>query len=696
MTTQPLLIELGTEELPPKALKRLSESFSQELLNGLLEAELISKAQQGTARPYASPRRLGLLVNDVKLAQADQTIERRGPAVQAAFKDDGSPTPAAMGFAKSCGTEVEQLERLKTDKGEWLSYQVVEQGKPLNDLVQAILETALKRLPIPKRMRWGSSDDEFVRPVKWLIVMHGSDVVPASVLGVSSSNTTRGHRFHSQGDLTISNASAYETELLEKGRVIADFSKRQTLILEQVTQSAEQVNGLIEDDQALLDEVTGLVEYPSPIVGRFNEEFLDVPQECLISSMRDHQKYFHVVDKQRKLLPYFITLSNIESSNPAQVQSGNEKVLRARLSDADFFWKTDQKTTLESRINRLDSVLFHVKLGSLLNRTQRIEALSKKFAPLLKADTEIAQRGALLAKADLVSDMVGEFDELQGIMGHYYADLEGEEKLVGECIEQHYWPKFAGDQLPVSKEAQTVALADKIDSFVGLFGAGELPTGDKDPYALRRAALSILRILIEREHDLSLSELVKMSADAYSDLQGFSIDGSTQTAIVKFIRGRLTAFYQSQDIATNTINAVMACEPDSPLDFEQRVKAVHAFFGSDSAADLAAANKRISNILKKQNFTQAINIENNLFEQDEEHALFNAIDAIDADCSALFDSGDYKTGLNMLATLRDPVDAFFENVMVMTDDEATKLNRLALLKHMQSLFLRVADISLLG
>ena len=696
MSTQPLLIELGTEELPPKALKRLSESFSQELLNGLLEAELISTVQQNTARPFASPRRLGLLINDVKSAQADQTIERRGPAVQAAFKDDGSPTPAAMGFAKSCSTEVEQLERLKTDKGEWLCYQVVEQGKPLNDLVQAILETALKRLPIPKRMRWGSSDDEFVRPVKWLIVMHGGDVVPASVLGVSSSNTTRGHRFHSQGDLTISNAGAYESELLEKGRVIADFGKRQALILEQVQQSAEQVNGQIEDDQALLDEVTGLVEYPSPIVGRFNEEFLDVPQECLISSMRDHQKYFHVIDRQRKLLPYFITLSNIESSNPAQVQSGNEKVLRARLSDADFFWKTDQKATLESRIERLDSVLFHVKLGSLLNRTQRIEVLSKKFAPLLKANTEIAQRGALLAKADLVSDMVGEFDELQGIMGHYYADLEGEKKLVGECIEQHYWPKFAGDQLPVSKEAQTVALADKIDSFVGLFGAGELPTGDKDPYALRRAALSILRILIEREHDLSLSELVSMSAEIYSDLQEFTIDDSTQLAIVKFIRGRLTAFYQSQDIATNTINAVMACEPDSPLDFEQRVKAVHAFFGSASAADLAAANKRISNILKKQNFTQSINIESNLFEHDEEHALFNAIDNIDADCSTLFDSGDYKTGLNKLASLRDPVDAFFENVMVMTDDEATRLNRLALLKHMQSLFLRVADISLLG
>jgi len=696
MSNQPLLIELGTEELPPKALKNLSAAFTQELLNGLLDAELITEDESRSAKPFASPRRLGLLVENVKAAQADQTIERRGPAVQAAFKDDGSPTPAAMGFAKSCGTDVDSLQRLKTEKGEWLCYEVVEQGKSLDDLVQAILEQALKRLPIPKRMRWGNSDAEFVRPVKWLIVMHGNKVVPASALGVESGNTTRGHRFHSQGEIQITDASSYESQLLDEGHVIADFQQRQNMIVEQINDCAATLNGVIEDDQALLDEVTGLVEYPSPIVGNFDKQFLEVPQECLISSMRDHQKYFHVVDQDSRLMPYFITLSNIQSSNPEQVKAGNEKVLRARLSDAEFFWQTDQKTSLESRIDRLGNVLFHVKLGSLLDRTKRIESLAGEFADLLKADKTLSQRGALLAKADLVSDMVGEFDELQGIMGHYYADREGEPAIVGECIEQHYWPKFAGDQLPNSKEAQAVALADKIDSFVGLFGAGEIPTGDKDPYGLRRAALSILRILIEREHNLALSDLVGAAATVYKEQQGFTVSTETQTDIIKFIRGRLTAFYQSQDIATNTINSVMACEPDRPLDFERRVKAVHAFYGSDDAVNLAAANKRISNILKKQEQSVSTNVDAQLFQQDEERNLFSAIDSIESECTALFNAGDYERGLAKLASLRAPVDSFFDEVMVMAEDEKLKNNRLSLLKKMQSLFLQVADIALLG
>jgi len=427
MTT--LLIELGTEELPPKALKKLSDAFTAELLNGLLEAQLIQQSDADSSAPFASPRRLALSVPNVIAAQPDQTVERRGPAVKAAFKDDGSATPAAMGFAKSCGVEVENLERLKTDKGEWLSYNITETGKTLAELVPSIIDQAIKRLPIPKRMRWGDGTAEFVRPVKWLIVMHGDQVLPANVLDIDSNNTTRGHRFHSQGEFAIANADSYQTSLLETGHVVADFSARQAMIVEQVEAAAASVGGQIEDDQALLDEVTGLVEYPTAVVGDFDKSFLDVPQECLISSMRDHQKYFHVVDAAGKLMPHFITVSNIESKNPEQVRSGNEKVLRARLSDAQFFWLTDQKIKLAERVERLHNVMFHAKLGSVLDKSKRIQNLAGKLAAKMDADVSIAERGALLAKADLVSDMVGEFDELQGIMGHYYADRDGEPAL---------------------------------------------------------------------------------------------------------------------------------------------------------------------------------------------------------------------------------------------------------------------------
>ena len=693
MTT--LLIELGTEELPPKTLKKLSRAFSKELLSGLLDAQLIKQADAENASEFASPRRLALSVENVVSAQADQVIERRGPAIQAAFKDDGSATPAAMGFAKSCGVSVEQLQRLKTDKGEWLSYNLTETGKTLAELITDIINQAIKRLPIAKRMRWGDGTAEFVRPVKWLIVMHGDQVLPTTVLDVKSSNTTRGHRFHSEGELVVAKADDYQQSLLETGHVVASFADRQAMIFEQVNAAAASVGGKIEDDQALLDEVTGLVEYPTAIVGSFDDSFLEVPQECLISSMRDHQKYFHVVDESGTLMPYFITVSNIQSKNPEQVKSGNEKVLRARLADAQFFWETDQKITLAERVDRLSKVMFHAKLGSVLEKSKRIEALAGKLAAKIGGDVATAERGALLAKADLVSDMVGEFDELQGIMGHYYADRDGEAALIGECVEQHYWPKFAGDQLPSSTEAQAVALADKLDSLVGIYGAGEVPTGDKDPYALRRASLSILRILIEKERSFDLSDLVAEAASVYSDMQGIEIDKDTQNAIIGFIRGRLTSFYQSQDIATSTIHAVMACEPDSPLDFEQRVKAVSAFSSLSGASDLAAANKRISNILKKQTDTVSDTIDESVLVEAAEKELHSSILSIETDCISLFDAGDYQQGLEKLATLRTPVDNFFEHVMVMSDDQTEKQNRLALLKRMQSLFLRVADIALL-
>ena len=695
MSSDTLLIEIGTEELPPKALKKLSDAFTNELINGLLEAELVIRSNADLSKPYATPRRMALSVPAVIQSQPDQTVERRGPAVQAAFKDDGTPTPAAMGFAKSCGVDVEKLDRLKTDKGEWLSYNIEEKGKTLSQLLPGIIEQAIKRLPIPKRMRWGSGSAEFVRPVKWVIVMHGSDALPITLLGIESGTVTRGHRFHSEGDINISHADQYESTLLENGHVIADFSKRQAMILQQVTAAAASINGSIEDDQALLDEVTGLVEHPTAVLGEFSQGFLSVPQECLVSSMRDHQKYFHVLDDNGKLMPNFITVSNIQSTNPEQVRAGNEKVLRARLSDAQFFWETDQKTSLEARVDKLKSVMFHAKLGSVLDKTQRIQSLAGELASAMSGNRGIAERGALLAKADLVSDMVSEFDELQGIMGHYYADRENEDSLVGECIEQHYWPKFAGDKLPSSKEAQAVALADKLDSLVGIYAAGEIPTGDKDPYGLRRSALSILRILIEQKHDFSLPDLVSKSAAVYANSQDFQIDDTTQGSIVEFIRGRLTAFYQSQSIATSTINAVMACAPNSPLDFEQRVKAVSAFSDVSESNDLAAANKRIGNILKKHKETVPEQVDPSVLVEDAEKELFAAIEDIESNCIQLFDTGDYQQGLAKLASLRSPVDSFFEHVMVMSDDRAQQNNRLALLKRMQSLFLRVADISLL-
>jgi len=694
MSTEPLLIELGTEELPPKALKKLSEAFTKEILSGLLEVELIDEKQL-QASSFATPRRLAILIPEVLDKQPDQTIERRGPAIQAAFKDDGEATPAAQGFAKSCGVEVADLERYKTDKGEWLSYTLEQVGKSTNDLVPAIIDQALKRLPIAKRMRWGDSSAEFVRPVKWLIVMQGDKVIPATVLNIQSSNTTRGHRFHSAGELTLKNATDYERLLEEDGKVIASFTKRQEQIKTQIETEAKKVKGKIEADQALLDEVTALVEHPTAILGEFDAEFLSVPQECLISSMRDHQKYFHLLDSNGKLMANFITVSNIQSKNPNRVKEGNERVLRARLADAKFFWQTDQKQKLESRIDKLSNVLFHVKLGSLFDKSQRIKTLAGIIAKQINADKRIAERGALLSKADLVSDMVNEFDELQGVMGHYYADLDGEDKLIGECIEQHYWPKFAGDQLPTSVEAQAVALADKLDSLVGLFGAGESSTGDKDPYALRRAALSILRILIEKQLPLNLSELVAKSAKVFAQHQSFKIDQTAQSQIIDFIRSRLMSYYQNQKIATNTIHAVMACKPDSPLDFENRLKAVNEFGKTDEANDLVAANKRISNILKKQKGEVSDSVDQSVLVEEAEKQLNIAIDKIQEDCVSLFDKGDYNLGLTKLATLHTPVDDFFENVMVMSEDPKQQANRLALLKKMQLLFLRVADISLL-
>ncbi len=693
MNNKTLLIELGTEELPPKSLKKLEGSFTRSIIDSLKEAQLIKGDEPYES--FATPRRLAVSVSGVAQNQPDQNIERRGPAVQAAFKDDGSATPAAMGFAKSCGVDIEQLSRLKTDKGEWLHFEQTVAGKPAAELVNDAISTAVKQLPIAKRMRWSSGSAEFVRPVHWLVVLLGDQIVPVTVLDIESGRTTRGHRFHSTADISINQADDYADILETNGTVVASFNKRQAQIKTQINTLVDSIKGNIVDDQALLDEVTALVEYPNALMGKIDDEFMNVPQESLISSMRDHQKYFHVVDADGALMPFFITVSNIASKNPAQVTNGNERVLRARLSDAKFFWDTDKKVKLETRLNKLENVLFHIKLGSIADKTARIISTVQAIAKDLGADSNIAARGAQLAKADLVSDMVGEFPELQGIMGHYYAQHDGEKALVGQCIEQHYWPKFAGDQLPTSAEAQAVSLSDKLDSLVGIYGTGEVPTGDKDPYGLRRSALGILRILIEEKRSLSLPELVATSAHSFAQ-QEIIIDSEQQQQIVTFLLERLRAYYQTEGISTSRINAVLSCRPESPLDFDHRLRALNDFMALEEADDLAAANKRISNILKKSAKTSFESIDSELLETGAETELAQALNDVEQRCMPLFNSGDYDAGLQQLATLRNIVDSYFDDVMVMVDDPAIKNNRLNLLKQLQNLFLQVADISVLS
>lgn len=693
MSTEHLLIEIGTEELPPKALKTLSESLANHILEALLKAELIQPDDKVKREIFASPRRLALLVPGVAAVQPGQVTQRRGPAVSLAFDSNGKPTPAAQGFARSCNIEVDQLERLKTDKGEWLSATIQEQGIPLANLLESILNSAVKRLPIPKRMRWGSGDAEFVRPVHWLVVMHGNAVIPTSVLGLNSNNVSQGHRFHCNDPIAFNHACDYQANLQDQGNVVASFAQRQQIIQTQIESLASSLEASIDEDQGLLDEVTALVEKPVALLGSFDKQFLEVPSECLISAMRDHQKYFHLRNAQGELLPNFITVSNIASNNEARVIAGNERVLRARLSDARFFWDTDRKLSLADQLPKLDTVLFHAKLGSLGQKVERLKIMASHIATEIGATVNVAHRAAELAKADLVTDMVGEFDKLQGVMGHYYADLDGEAAIVGEAIEQHYWPRFAGDRLPLSKEAQSVALADRIDNLVGICGAGAKPSGDKDPYSLRRAALGVLRVLIEQRLELSVFDLVKASAASYAE-QNTELEEGTNESVTAFIFGRLTSYYQAQGVASNAVQAVDACRPANPLEFDQRMQAVRCFSDLDEAQDLAAANKRISNILKKQGEV-AMEVTESLLTESAEQQLHQSLLLVEAQANSLFDVGDFTAGLKALAPLRAPIDCFFDNVMVLTKDPAQQNNRLTLLKRVQALFLRVADISLL-
>ncbi|MFU8784626.1 glycine--tRNA ligase subunit beta [Aliidiomarina sp.] len=682
-----LLIELGTEELPPKALKGLSESFTNSIANQLNDARLAFDS----IRAFASPRRLGVLVKNLETAQQDEVVEKRGPAVAAAFDAEGNPTKAAQGWARGMGIEVAQAERLVTDKGEWLMYNATLPGKSIRELVQGMLDTAVKQLPIPKTMRWGMGDHHFIRPLHHLTVLLGSEVLPANLFGIQSNNKVTGHRFHHPELLTINNANEY-AETLRSGHVIADFVERRDTIKQAVIELAQSENAVPVWDEDLIDEVASLVEFPVPMVASFDKEFLSVPKEALIYTMKDDQRYFPLTDLQGNLLPRFIFISNIQSKDAQQVISGNEKVVRPRLKDAQFFFETDKKSSLESRLAKLDSVLFQKELGSVGDKARRISANAAAIAKVLGADSEAAGRAGLLAKADLVSNMVMEFPEVQGVMGMHYARNDGENELVAQAIEAHYRPRFAGDDLPVSAEACAVALADKLDTLVGIFAIGQTPKGDRDPFGLRRAAIGMLRILVERKLPLDIEAIVAIAVASYGSV--VKAPESVTTQVADFLLGRFRAWYQDQQIAVDVIQAVLARRPTVALDFDQRVKAVAEFRSKPQAEALAAANKRISNILAKVEGEIGV-VREDLLSEPAEVALNQVLNSLVAQIDTAAKAGSYSDVLNALATLQEPVDTFFDQVMVNADDEAVRSNRLALLNELRNQFLKVADISLL-
>lgn len=687
MNKDNLLIELGTEELPPKALKALRDSFKSGIHAGLESAELSFESIEA----YATPRRLAVLVNQVETEQQDKVVEKRGPAVNVAFDDAGNPTKAAEGWARSNGITVDQAERLKTDKGEWLLHNATVKGQPLTQLAQGFIESAIKTLPIPKPMRWGDSTAQFIRPVHTLTVMLGGELIDAEVLETKSARFIQGHRFHSPEGFELDHVDNYLSKLRE-AKVIANFEERIDIIQSEVTRLANELGGRVIQDNDLVEEVAALVEWPVALTASFDKGFLDVPKEPLIVTMKDDQRYFPVEDNNGQLLPQFIFITNIESRDPQQIIHGNEKVIRPRLADAQFFFESDKKQPLEARVAKLDSVLFQKQLGSIGDKARRIAELAEKIASLLKADAQAAKRAGLLCKADLVSDMVSEFPETQGVMGKHYALNDGEAATVAEAIEQHYWPRFSGDHLPQSKEACAVALADKLDTLVGIFGIGQVPKGDRDPFALRRAALGLLRTLVERDLPLDLNELLAASAEGFGDKLS---NQAVKADVFDFLLGRFRPWYQEQGISVDVIQAVLARSPSKPVDFDKRVKAVEAFKSLDSAESLAAANKRVGNILAKSKESIDGQVQPSLLQEAPEKALYQLLDETEKTVKPLIQNGNYTDALTQLSNLKEPVDEFFEHVMVNAEKDDIRLNRLNLLYRLRQLFLEIADISLL-
>ncbi|MCP1604539.1 glycine--tRNA ligase subunit beta [Pseudomonas citronellolis] len=684
MSAKDFLVELGTEELPPKALKSLGEAFLAGIEKGLKAAGLTYSA----ARYYAAPRRLAVQIDQLAVQQPDRTVNLDGPPLQAAFDASGNPTQAALGFAKKCGVDLAQIDK----SGPKLKFSQTIAGQPAVGLLPGIVETSLNELPIPKRMRWAARREEFVRPTQWLVMLFGDEVVECEILTKKAGRESRGHRFHNPDNVLISSPANY-LEDLRSAHVLADFAERREIIARRVAELAAEQNGSAIVPPALLDEVTALVEWPVPLVCSFEERFLAVPQEALITTMQDNQKYFCLLDANGKLLPRFITVANVQSKAPEHIVSGNEKVVRPRLTDAEFFFKQDQKQPLERFNERLKNVVFQAQLGTVFEKAERVSALAAFIAERIGGDAKNAARAGILSKCDLATEMVGEFPEMQGIAGYYYATAGGEANDVALALNEQYMPRGAGAELPGTLTGAAVAVADKLDTLVGIFGIGMLPTGSKDPYALRRAALGVLRILIEKQLDLDLGETIAFAVGQYGD----KVKAEGLAAQVQdFIFDRLRARYEDEGVDVAVYQAVRALTPTAPLDFDQRVQAVQAFRQLPEAEALAAANKRVSNILAKAEGEVPQSVNAGLLNEAAEKALGSAVAAAEGEVAPLARARDYRSALARLAALRAPVDAFFEEVLVNADDSAVRANRYALLAKLRGLFLGVADISLLG
>ena len=673
MKTHDFLLELGTEELPPKLLLKLSNSLKDNFEQELNKLNL----NFNNTKAFATPRRLAITISELQSKQQDQVIEKKGPSTQ-------SPEMAINGFAKSCGVSVDELEKKELAGKEYFFYSKEEPGQSIKDLLPSIIEKSIKDIPITRSMKWGDSDYSFVRPVHWLVVMLDKDVVNANIMGLKSGRESKGLRFQ-DSILKFTHANEYENLMSQKAQILVDFNKRKELIRDQILSVAKTNNAEVVIDESLLDEVCALVEYPRAFSGSFDKKFLDIPQEAIISAMKSHQKYFHLVDSKEKLLPLFISVANIESSNIQAVIDGNERVIHPRLADSEFFWNQDKAIKLEERLAGLDSVMFMKSLGSMGQKAKRIEKLSSNISDLAGFDKEIAQRAGLLSKTDLLSEMVGEFADLQGIMGGYYALNDGESKEVSVAIREHYQPRFAGDSLPSTDAGIAVSLADKMDTLTGIYGIGQGPTGSKDPYALRRTALGMLRILLEAKIELNLKSLIDFSLSLHLK----EVDRKCAGDIYNFMMDRLKAYYRDANIDTNIYEAVLAVSPDSPLDFHYRIDALNEFTQSADSKSLIEANKRIANILKDSD-EKLEELNSNMLLEDSEKILYKATESLTKELSG---SKNYKEIMKSLLNLKDSIDSFFDNVMVNAEDDKVKSSRLALIRRVRHLFLSVADIS---
>jgi glycyl-tRNA synthetase beta chain len=688
MRHENLLVEIGTEELPPKSLVKLAQAFADNTQVALNEANI----SYTDIRWFATPRRLAISVSQLAGQQQDKVVEKRGPAISAAFDEKGNATKAAQGWAKSNGINVEQAQRLVTDKGEWLLYKAEIKGQNTEELLTAIVQEALKKLPIAKPMRWGANLTQFIRPVHTVTMLYGAQLVSGNVLGIDSSRKVLGHRFHGEKHFELAHADDY-LAALESHYVMADFAQRRAKIQRDVNATADIENATADMNDALLDEVTALVEWPVILTASFDESFLAVPKESLIYTMKDDQKYFPLLDQQGQLKSRFVFVTNIESKDPAQIISGNEKVIRPRLADAEFFFNTDKKHSLESRLESLKTVVFQKQLGTLFEKSHRVSQLSGSIATMLDSDPTEAQRAGLLSKTDLMTNMVMEFPDVQGVMGMHYARHDGETEAVALAQNEQYMPRFAGDNLPSSAISYAVALADKIDSLVGIFGIGQAPKGDKDPFALRRAAIGVLRIIVELKLPLDLEELVRTSVCLFGDKL---TEKQVSPQVVDFILTRFRAWYLEQGVDVDVIQAVAARRPTRPADFAARINAVSQFKRLESGLALASANKRVANILAKNNVNVSSPVYDALLRTTEERALASALNDVEHKIAPYLLASDYHAVFEQLATLRVNVDLFFDNVMVMAEDEDIRNNRLALLSKLRRVFLSIADISILN